>query len=154
MFELNHITDAHVSAHSPHFALTIFNCALHQHLSYLPTTTTMFAAAFNYLFTTRTTRRNARIEARANPVAAPTVLRPDRRTRAPTYETSSNRVGFGQAMVRSLDIRDVPNAETYAFRTHSLDKNMVKELACSFDGNYWSRPSTRRAPVRRDSSEL
>jgi hypothetical protein len=31
MFELNHVTDAHVSAHSPHFALlTIFNCALHQ----------------------------------------------------------------------------------------------------------------------------
>jgi hypothetical protein len=108
----------------------------------------MFAAAFNYLFASLTTRRNARIVARANPVAAPTVLREDRRTRAPTYETSSNRVGFGQAMVRSFDIRDVPSAETYAFRTRSLDKNMVKELACSLDGDYWSRPSTRRAPVR------
>ena len=113
----------------------------------------MFAAAFNYLFASRTTRRNARIVARATPVAAPTVLRPDRRTRGPTYETSLNRVGFGQAMVRSFDIRDVPSAETYAFRTHSLDKNMVKELACSLDGDYWSRPSTRRAPVRRVSSE-
>jgi hypothetical protein len=113
----------------------------------------MFAAAFNYL-ASRITRRNARIVARAIPVAAPTVLRPDRRTRAPTYETSSNRVGFGQAMIRSFDIRDVPSAETYAFRTHSLDKNMVKELACSLDGDYWSRPSTRRAPVRRVLSEL
>jgi hypothetical protein len=154
MFELNHVVDAHVSAHSPHFLSQFFNCALHQHLSYLPTTTTMFAAAFNYLFASRTTRRNARIVARATPVAAPTVLRPDRRTRAPTYETSSNRVGFGQAVVRSFDIRDVPSAETYAFRTHSLDKNMVKELACSLDGDYWSRPSTRRAPVRRVSYEL
>jgi hypothetical protein len=85
----------------------------------------MFASAFNYLFASRTTRRNARIVARATPVAAPTVLRPDRRTRGPTYETSSNRVGFGQAMVRSFDIRDVPSAEAYAFRTHSLDKNVL-----------------------------
>jgi hypothetical protein len=37
MFELNHVTDVMSSlAHSPYFALTIFNCALHQHLSYLP----------------------------------------------------------------------------------------------------------------------
>jgi hypothetical protein len=38
MFELNHVMDVTSSlllAHSPHFALTIFNCALHQHLSYL-----------------------------------------------------------------------------------------------------------------------
>jgi hypothetical protein len=153
MFELNHVVDAHVSAHSPHVALTIFDCTLHQHLSLFSTTTTMFAAAFNYL-TSRITRRNARIVARVIPVAAPTILRQDRRTRAPTYATSSNRVGFGHAVVRSFDIRDVPSAETYAFRTHSLDKNMVKELACSLDGDYWSRPSTRRATVRRDLSEL
>ena len=154
MFELNHVVDAHVSAHSPHFLSQFFNCALHQHLSYLPTTTTMFAAAFNYLFAPRTTRRNARIVARAIPVAAPTILRPDRRTRAPTYETSSNRVGFGQAMVGSFDIMDAPSAGTYAIRTRSLDTNMVKELTCSLDGDYWGRPSTRRAPVRRVSSEL
>jgi hypothetical protein len=110
----------------------------------------MFAAAFNYLFASRTTRRNARVVARTIPVAAPTVLRPDRRTRAPTYETSSNRVGFGQAMVGSFDVTDVPSAGTYTIRTRSLDNNMVKELTCSLDGDYWSRPSTRRAPVRRD----
>jgi hypothetical protein len=137
-----------------HFTLlSQFSIVPFINLSYLPTTTTMFAAAFNYLFASRTTRRNARVVARAIPVAAPTVLRPDRRTRAPTYETSSNRVGFGQAMVGSFDVTDVPSAGTYAIRTRSLDKKMVKELTCSLDGDYWSRPSTRRAPVRHASSE-
>ena len=110
------------------------------------------AAALNFLIPSalsRNTRRNARIVARANPVAAPTILRPDRRTRAPTHETSSNRVGFVQAVARTYNTRDVPSAETYAFRTRSLEKNMVKELKCSLDGDYWSRPSTRRAPARR-----
>jgi hypothetical protein len=117
-----------------HFTLlSQFSIVPFINLSYLPTTTTMFAAAFNYLFASRTTRRNARVVARAIPVAAPTVLRPDRRTRAPTYETSSNRVGFGQAMVGSFDIMDAPSVEKTAILLLFSDKRIELPLGPEYN---------------------
>jgi hypothetical protein len=146
MFELNHVTDVTSSlAHSPHFALTIFNCALHRHLA-LPS------------------NHNNHVRRRLQlPLCLPHhppqcsccgSRHPCGRSYRSPPGSSHSRSDFGEAMVGSFDVMDAPSAGTYAIRTRSLDKNMVKELTCSLDGDYWSRPSTRRAPVRRDLSDL
>ena len=91
--------------------------------------------------------------------AAPTVLRPARRTRSPEYESSSKRVHFGFIEAKCFDKDEM---SIVVARPSPIDvrpiinRRILKELDDSLDGAYWSRPvgsrRTRRAPVRLGSA--
>ena len=118
----------------------------------------MFAAIAAAILPRRFTR-NAIVSAVAAavvPVAAvPTVLRADRRTRAPDYEMSSNRVRFGVTEAKCFDKNERPAAVSQPSTINVrpiINRRILKELEGSLDGAYWSTPvaggRTRRAPIR------
>ena len=133
-------------------ALTISYCT-HQ-----LNTFTMFAAAAAALRRTLRARFTRNASAAAPVVAAPTVLRPDRRTRTPEHEISSNRVRFGFIEAKSFDKRErsIAVAEPSLIDVRPIiNRRILKELEDSLDGAYWSRPvggRSRRAPIRLGSA--
>ena len=122
----------------------------------------MFAAIAAAILPRRFTRNAiaSAVAAAVVPVAAaPTVLREDRRTRAPDYEMSSNRVRFGFIESKCFDKRENPivlSEPSLIDVRPIINRRILKELDDSLDGAYWSRPvgsrRTRRAPVRLGSA--